>query len=402
MRVVVLTPASNVSGGNIRVLEVVSRFPGDVTLAMPRNRKRVFLREVREKLGERYAEIVEGALELPDLPESCVPLGAFRYSLNVFKVVDALRGVKADLYYVPHEDVYLALGLRRLGRPWTSLLQLTPVIGCLLLSRGRSVIEILRDNYRVVFFERVGTYTLLKRFVKLKLVEHVYKGVKVLAVSKAIEHDLRVLNIAVDVEAVFPGVATDVEPVKGVERDIDILFFTRLLPEKGIFEALYVIKNVLELTRSRRFRVVFAGSYSEYVPVLIELLRKLGIRAEVYTNLPRGKAVELLSRAKVLLYPSKMDSVSITVLEALRCGTPAVTFDIPAIRLNYRTPAVRRVKILDLRGMAREVVNVLEDERLWKRLSAEAKRYASLFTWDSVAQAEWRALEKAYEAWGSR
>jgi glycosyltransferase involved in cell wall biosynthesis len=100
---------------------------------------------------------------------------------------------------------------------------------------------------------------------------------------------------------------------------------------------------------------------------------------------------ELLQPTKVLLYPTRADAFPTVVLEALSCGTPVVAYAIPAVRLNFDTPAVLKVEPLNIRGLVQATMHVLK-EGLWERLENQALNFASMFTWDRVAQAEWKIL----------
>ena len=89
------------------------------------------------------------------------------------------------------------------------------------------------------------------------------------------------------------------------------------------------------------------------------------------------------------MYPTRADAFPTVVLEALSCGTPVVAYAIPAVRLNFGTPAVLKVEPLNIRGLVQATMHVLK-EGLWERLENQALNFASMFTWDRVAQAEWK------------
>ena len=99
----------------------------------------------------------------------------------------------------------------------------------------------------------------------------------------------------------------------------------------------------------------------------------------------------LLSRAKVLLYPSHSDAFPFVILESLVCGTPVVAYGIPGPRSVYGgLPAVRFVREFDRRAMAEEALRlaalgddehsaVVRDERVLSFL----KEHSS---WDVAAE----------------
>ena len=91
---------------------------------------------------------------------------------------------------------------------------------------------------------------------------------------------------------------------------------------------------------------------------------------------------------------SRSDTFGLVVLKSLSCGTPLVAYDIPAIRFNYAgTRAVIRVRSLDVKGLVNETYELLRSGN-WDRLGREGVEFSSGFTWDDVARAEWRALER--------
>ncbi|MGC8593874.1 MAG: glycosyltransferase, partial [Nitrososphaeria archaeon] len=109
----------------------------------------------------------------------------------------------------------------------------------------------------------------------------------------------------------------------------------------------------------------------------------------------RKDSTEILKRSKVFVYPSRLDSFALVVLESLSCGTPVVSYSIPAIRMNYLTEAVVKVKPLDVDSLIEESENILKNEK-WVELGKAGKEYASKYSWEKVAASEWRILEKIY------
>ncbi|MEM1639817.1 MAG: glycosyltransferase [Desulfurococcaceae archaeon] len=75
---------------------------------------------------------------------------------------------------------------------------------------------------------------------------------------------------------------------------------------------------------------------------------------------PRAERFKLIAEAKLVLYPSHVDSSPYSVLESLMLGTLVVAYDIPALRLYYgSTRGVYLVREGDVEALSKETIDVL-------------------------------------------
>jgi Glycosyltransferase len=49
----------------------------------------------------------------------------------------------------------------------------------------------------------------------------------------------------------------------------------------------------------------------------------------------QDKLIDVVSKAKVLVYPSHFDSFPLVILESLALGTPVIAYKIPGVRSVY-------------------------------------------------------------------
>ena len=192
-----------------------------------------------------------------------------------------------------------------------------------------------------------------------------------------------------------PGFAVEglsfVEPEgKG---DYGVYMAARLVPSKGLFDLLEVVKRM----GGRNFRIVILGRLEEYQEEFLRRVDEYELRdVIVHVGYLDGRDKrEVISRAKVLIYPSHDDANSITVLESLSLGTPVVAYDIPGLRFVYEgLPNVELVREFDYEGMALRASEYLSGAKRFQ-LTPELKRFLeSHSSWDRVIQQEIEVLRK--------
>jgi glycosyltransferase involved in cell wall biosynthesis len=181
----------------------------------------------------------------------------------------------------------------------------------------------------------------------------------------------------------------------------DVLFYSRLVPEKGIFDLLKAWPHILsrhegaQLTICGRFES--PGIQARFVSELSRLESRDTVKLRGYVR--DDELIPILRSAKLLLYPSHEDSFSLCVLEALTQGTPVVCFDIPAIREVYGgLPGVITVPEGDIASLASEAVEVLgmNSEGVYRLVNDQTVRevLSAHSSWDAIAAEELTQLER--------
>jgi len=388
VQIMIFSLANDLTGGNYRLLRMLQLFPKDnYTFAMPKNRKKNMLKLIKKyKMYEDFFYIINNAHELKEF-EKGNGIDYIKYGLYIVEVAKKL-GCK--LVYFPHEHTYIPIGLRlgslRYKIMWTELLQQTPVVGSLVKDHHNRF-KLVAKNLSLYGY---SSLKIVKSYLRLKAFKYAVGDTPILAVSRSIPYELKRLGVDANVIVVEPGNASDKCPFKNLNREYDVGFLARVVPEKGIFDFIKAIKILKEIIPD--LKVYISGFIdSKNAEKIINVLSTLNLRIELRFNVTREEKFRLLASTKVLLYPTRADAFPTVVLEALSCGTPVVAYGIPAIRFNFDTPAVLKVEPLNVRGLVLATMQVLK-EGLWESLENEALNFASRFTWDRVAQAEWNIL----------
>lgn len=127
--------------------------------------------------------------------------------------------------------------------------------------------------------------------------------------------DARVVPNGVDLAAV--------RAVAPADRDVDVLYAGRLIPEKGVA----TLVRAMARLDGRSCLVVGEGPERDR---LERLATRLDAPVAFEGFLPADEDVlALLAAAEVFVLPSRREGFGLTVLEALACGTPVVTTDHP-------------------------------------------------------------------------
>ncbi|MFP3044131.1 MAG: glycosyltransferase [Thermocladium sp.] len=398
MDVAVFTVASTLSGGHLRILNALSRYPKRPTLFIPRNYYDVLLHTLEKFYEGQFVDFIKNnTIVLPPRPLTN-PIAALLY-MRYLRAAFKRDFHYYDIFYVPHEHTDLAMMFKGINHPWTALLQLTPAIGSLAYEGDRSPMELIANNYRIQSGIRLPQFMLSEKLIELKLAEAVFKGTTILSVSRSIRYELKRLGINIRVKPLDPGVGVDDCPLSLNKKDIDAVFFGRLIPGKGIFEFLHVIKKLKAMGLNPMAVMAGHPEKESYVRELRVKASNMGIEVDIRPGVERSELMNLVSRSKVFIYPTKLDSVGMVVLEALNCGVPVVTHDIPATRFNFKTKAVIRVPLRDVDSMASAAAYLIknDDERI--RLGLIGKRFTAKYDWSAVAITEWEALRSIANNW---
>ena len=85
-----------------------------------------------------------------------------------------------------------------------------------------------------------------------------------------------------------------------------------------------------------------------------------------------------------MVYPSLVEGFGLPVLEAMACGTPVITSATTATREVAGDAGLLLADPLDAHGLARQMLNLLEDDALRSTLSKAGIERARAFNWQKV------------------
>ena len=202
--------------------------------------------------------------------------------------------------------------------------------------------------------------------------------------------------------------SSDIQGVEGMinlELKYDLCFMAaRLEPGKGIFDLLEVVYFTKRLLK-RDIRIAIMGRFVD--PISKEhfnrKLKKLKLEANIILLgfVTESQKVITLCSSKIFVYPSRKDIFSISLANALYCGVPSVTYDLPFVQQFNEVPLFK-IKYKDLKGMSKRIASLinmsdLETEKFQELRSSIRSSFTSNFNWDKSSEEQITAINCVLE-----
>ena len=117
------------------------------------------------------------------------------------------------------------------------------------------------------------------------------------------------------------------------------------------------------------------------------LARRLGLEPWIVETgyVPERDLPALYACCQVLLAPSHAEGFGWPALEAMACGTPAVTSNCTALR-EVAGPAALQAPATDTRGLAAAAARLLQDDSIRRATQARGLALVRRFRWDRTAR----------------
>lgn len=130
--------------------------------------------------------------------------------------------------------------------------------------------------------------------------------------------------------------------------------------------------------------------------VLTELLAGDGLPPEIFQNVPEEQLAALIAGATALCLPSSFEGFGLPALEALACGVPVIVSDAGALPEVVADAGLIVEATED--AVEQALAAVIEDHALARRLAAQGRARAEMFTWEKMAEGWMLSLARAARA----
>ena len=158
------------------------------------------------------------------------------------------------------------------------------------------------------------------------------------------------------------------------EKRFDAVFIGRFHPQKGVLELVDIWRFVCARRKSAMLAVIGVGDLER------ELRKKIsdyGLENNValFGFKDGVEKLRIFKNSRVVVHPAIYDSGGMAACEAMACGLPGVSFDLPALK-SYYPKGMLKTPCFDLRVFAENILKLFNNEVLYKKTSEDALVWA--------------------------
>lgn len=241
------------------------------------------------------------------------------------------------------------------------------------------------DRFLSYYTQRISFF-FIKRFADLVIVDNSLLK-KDLIKLKFNDRKVALNRLGIDLGYLNTVKAKDKKRYDGV-------FLARLHPSKGIFDLVEIWRLICQINPRAKLEIIGMGDEKILKKLNEEVAKNnLNNNIDILGYLERGNAVRKIKESKVFVHPSHEEGFGVAPLEAQACGLPVVAWNLPVYKEVFPKGMIK-VEIEDMKKFAGEVLNLLNNKKLYVEVSKEAIDNAARYDWDEVAKRELGLIEK--------
>ncbi len=192
--------------------------------------------------------------------------------------------------------------------------------------------------------------------------------------------------------------AAEVKKRLGIDDEF-LLFVGTIEPRKNLITLVKAFAELLQKTDLNP-QLVIAGKEGWLTEGLFSYIAKSAAKERILFlgYVPEKDLAALYSSCKACVYPSLYEGFGLPPLEAMACGAPVITSNIPTI-METVGAAARLIAPHDVEGLAESLTALLKDENQRRQLSSMGLQRAKEFTWEGTARATLEVYDEAVRRW---
>ena len=220
-----------------------------------------------------------------------------------------------------------------------------------------------------------------------RLFFNLYKNIPFLTASASTKRDLiqfgiREKNISVIPHGLF---IKPVSKVQKKEKNLTLLFVSRLVKMKGIEDAIRICFEVTRQLPTAQVWIVGKGG-KNYIHTLHSLIKKLHIEKSItfFGYVTEKEKITLYRKAHFLIHTSVREGFGLTAIEAHSQGTPTLVYDSPGLHdivengVNGYTFAQR-----DYKAIAQKSISLFKSAK-YEKLATSTIQSSKKYNWKII------------------
>ncbi|MBI2641904.1 glycosyltransferase family 4 protein [Candidatus Roizmanbacteria bacterium] len=346
------------SGGDVALIEIFRRLKGvDLTVVTSELGKKLCL---EKKLKATYL-LTTSEKEFSNI----VVTYLIRIIIALFLIG---KSQKSDIVYATSDalpDVLPALFLKLRYR--NSVLWLQKIFHTIPADRFIS-----HHAQKMSFF-------FIKHFVDKIVVSNTYTKSQLLQHGFPI-NKITINHLGIDYESIAK--------ISASSKKFDAVFMGRLHSSKGIFDLPEIWQKVVNKIPNARLAIIGTGEAS-FIGNLQLLISKYNLKKNITMlgYLSNQEAFSLIKSGRLFLFPSYEEGFSLTVGEAMACGTPVMAYTQPAYDEIFKE-AVIQIPAKNIELFSKKILDLLQDKYKRTILKKKGLELVKNFNWDMTVKKE--------------
>lgn len=266
------------------------------------------------------------------------------------------------------------------------------------LAPGIPVLVNVPHLFGSTVFQQAAWPLALYVYAQEQLIPLVYRECEFQVLSESTRDDLAARGVSPDrLHLVRSGIDHDFyrPPQRGESVPAPVmLYLGRLKKYKCIEYPILVLRELAERIPGVEYWIAGEGDYREE---LERIAVEQGVADRVrFLGFREGQAkLDTLHAARVLVYTSPKEGWGLSVIEANATGVPCVASHSPGLRESVRDGVTGFLTPHgDLPALRDRLIEVLDDDALWRRFSDAAIEWAGQFSWDRMAEETLALIER--------
>lgn len=221
---------------------------------------------------------------------------------------------------------------------------------------------------------------------------------RVFTYSREEQDRLRSLGITVPISVIHNGVdCSQFAPEEGANESLQLLFIGRLLESKGPHLLVAIFDELQSEYPELRLKIVGQG------PMKNELLENISDRGldgyiDLVGEVPNNMLPDFYNESSVFVLPTSREGVPRTILEAMACGTPVVSTNLPQVRSVVDDGGVVVEREID--SLTTVICNLLESpDRRVKMGKRGRNRVLNNYSWQETVRKTTNQYYEVLEAY---
>lgn len=185
-----------------------------------------------------------------------------------------------------------------------------------------------------------------------------------------------------------------IESIKTYTKIYDGVFLGRFHEQKGIFDLIKIWRLVCNSRPDAKLCIIGSGSKSLAERIKVEIIENdLTNNIELVGSKVGDEKFSILKASKIFLCPSFYESFAIVIAEAMACGLPVITYNLPIYKDIYES-YISKIPLGNIPQFAKAFLEMLDNDKLRITTGKTGQKFIRKYDWVKIAQREYQLINE--------